>query len=151
MRQIENLGFTAGDVRHIVLTHLDIDHAGGIQDFPDATVHVFGAELDAAKSQNGWLDRRRYLPIQWGRDANWQRYTPEGERWFGFSCVRELVRMPPDILMVCRSPGTPSVIAGSRYATWKVGCFTPATPISSAMKWLSADIAAPRCCALTSG
>ncbi|HEY8360392.1 MAG TPA: MBL fold metallo-hydrolase, partial [Ramlibacter sp.] len=29
LRQIERLGFTAADVRHIVLTHLDFDHAGG--------------------------------------------------------------------------------------------------------------------------
>jgi glyoxylase-like metal-dependent hydrolase (beta-lactamase superfamily II) len=24
-------------VRHIVLTHLDFDHAGGLEDFPEAT------------------------------------------------------------------------------------------------------------------
>ncbi len=100
LRQIEDLGFTAGDVRHIVLTHLDFDHAGGIEDFPDATVHVFGAELDAARSQNGWLERQRYRPMQWDRNVNWQRYSPEGERWFGFSCVRELVGMSPEILLV---------------------------------------------------
>lgn len=100
LRQVEDLGFTAADIRHIVLTHLDFDHAGGIEDFPDATVHVFDAELDAARSQNGWLDRQRYRPSQWDRNVNWQRYTPEGERWFGFSCVRELVGMPPEILMV---------------------------------------------------
>ena len=34
LRQLEDLGFTAADVRHIVLTHLDFDHAGGIEDFP---------------------------------------------------------------------------------------------------------------------
>lgn len=28
IRQIEALGFEASDVRHIVLTHLDFDHAG---------------------------------------------------------------------------------------------------------------------------
>jgi glyoxylase-like metal-dependent hydrolase (beta-lactamase superfamily II) len=99
LRQIEDLGFTAADVRHIVLTHLDFDHAG-IEDFPDATVHVFGAELDVARSQYRWLDRQRYRPMQWDRNVNWQCYSPEGERWFGFSCVRELVGMTPEILMV---------------------------------------------------
>ncbi len=39
VRQIEALGFRAADVRHIVVTHLDVDHAGGIGDFPAATVH----------------------------------------------------------------------------------------------------------------
>jgi glyoxylase-like metal-dependent hydrolase (beta-lactamase superfamily II) len=100
LRQIEKLGFRAADVRHIVLTHLDFDHAGGIEDFPDATVHVFRAELDAARLQSSWLDRQRYRPMQWDRSVDWQLYTPEGERWFGFSCVRELVGMPPEILIV---------------------------------------------------
>ncbi len=50
LRQIEARGFAAADVRHIILTHLDFDHAGGIEDFPDATVHVLEAELGAASS-----------------------------------------------------------------------------------------------------
>jgi glyoxylase-like metal-dependent hydrolase (beta-lactamase superfamily II) len=100
LRQVEELGFSAADVRHIVLTHLDFDHAGGIEDFPDATVHVFGTELDAARSQSSWFDRQRYRPMQWDRDVDWQVYRPEGERWFGFSCVRELVGMAPEILIV---------------------------------------------------
>ncbi|MGL4831608.1 MAG: MBL fold metallo-hydrolase [Propionibacteriaceae bacterium] len=37
-RQIQQLGFDARDVRHIVLTHLDGDHAGGLADFPQATL-----------------------------------------------------------------------------------------------------------------
>jgi glyoxylase-like metal-dependent hydrolase (beta-lactamase superfamily II) len=100
LHQIRALGFTAADVRHIVVTHLDFDHAGGIADFPNAAVHVLARELDAAKSRNSWLDRQRYRPMQWDPNVNWQRYTPEGERWFGFSCVRELVGMPPEILIV---------------------------------------------------
>lgn len=31
VRQVERLGFL---VRHIVLTHLDLDHTGGLDDFP---------------------------------------------------------------------------------------------------------------------
>lgn len=100
LRQVEALGFTAADIRHIVLTHLDFDHAGGIEDFPEATVHVFGAEHDVAKAQESVLDRARYRPMQWSGRIDWQRYVPEGERWFGFSCVRELVGAPPEILIV---------------------------------------------------
>lgn len=98
--QLQGLGFTAADVRHIVLTHLDFDHAGGIEDFPEATVHVLGEELDAARSRRNHFDRSRYRPIQWRDHIDWQRYAPEGERWFGFSCVRELVGVPPEILLV---------------------------------------------------
>ncbi|MFP5407019.1 MAG: MBL fold metallo-hydrolase, partial [Gammaproteobacteria bacterium] len=32
-RQVERLGFKVSDVQHIVLTHLDFDHAGGLDDF----------------------------------------------------------------------------------------------------------------------
>ena len=48
LTQVEALGFAAADVRHIVATHLDPDHAGGLPDFPDAEVHVLAPELAAA-------------------------------------------------------------------------------------------------------
>lgn len=99
-RQVEARGFDAADVRHIVLTHLDFDHAGGIGDFPAATVHVLDTELDAAMARDGFLERGRYRPMQWGGPVNWQPYSSDGERWFGFTCVRNLVGLPPDILLV---------------------------------------------------
>ena len=34
IRQIEALGFGVGDVRHIIATHLDFDHAGGLDRAP---------------------------------------------------------------------------------------------------------------------
>ena len=83
-----------------MLTHLDFDHAGGIGDFPEATVHVLDAELDAATSRSNLLDRGRYRPMQWDGPVAWQPYTCDGERWFGFTCVRGLVGLPSDILLV---------------------------------------------------
>jgi glyoxylase-like metal-dependent hydrolase (beta-lactamase superfamily II) len=50
LHQVESRGFAARDVRHIVLTHLDFDHAGGLEDFPNATVHVLQAEIAAARA-----------------------------------------------------------------------------------------------------
>lgn len=64
VRQIEALGFSARDVRHIV-THLDFDHAGGLDDFPDASIHLMRAEVDDAARQDSWLDRQRFRPPQW--------------------------------------------------------------------------------------
>ncbi len=101
LRQIERLGFRGGDVRHIVLTHLDFDHAGGIEDFPDATVHVYGAELVAAMQRRGGLTGRgRYRPLQWDDDVRFRTYEPGGEAWFGFESVRHLEGLPPEIVMV---------------------------------------------------
>lgn len=107
LRQIQRLGFVAADVRHIILTHLDFDHAGGITDFPDATVHLLGAELDAARHRRSPLERARYRPLQWPPPASWQPYRPTGEPWFGFSAVRQLVGLPPEILLIPLPGHTP--------------------------------------------
>lgn len=34
--QLAALGTAAGEVRHVVLTHFDADHVGGLADFPAA-------------------------------------------------------------------------------------------------------------------
>jgi glyoxylase-like metal-dependent hydrolase (beta-lactamase superfamily II) len=101
VRQIQKLGLDPRDVRHIVLTHLDFDHAGGLDDFPWATVHLLAAEREAALKPKTWLDRQRYRPQQWGRWHRWNVYGSAGSaRWHGFECVRDLVGLPPEILMV---------------------------------------------------
>lgn len=98
--QIEQLGFSARDVRHIVLTHLDFDHAGGLEDFPEATVHVMQAEKDAVRDRHDFIARRRYRPHQWDEVRHWKHYTATGEPWFGFESVRDLDGLPPDILLI---------------------------------------------------
>ncbi|KAA5609703.1 MBL fold metallo-hydrolase [Rhodovastum atsumiense] len=101
LEQVAELGFHPGDVRHIVLTHLDFDHAGGIADFPHATVHVMAEEAAAARSRRGLLRRRRYRPAQFRAARSWREYAmPAGESWFGFASVRALTGLPPEILMV---------------------------------------------------
>jgi len=42
--QVQELGYQLSDVRHIVLTHLHLDHAGGLRDFPRAKVHIYREE-----------------------------------------------------------------------------------------------------------
>lgn len=101
VRQIRRLGFNPADVRHIVLTHLDFDHAGGLDDFPGARVHMLAQERDDAMAQRSWLDRQRFRPQQWSTREAWQTYeASQGERWFGFECVRDLQGLPPEILLV---------------------------------------------------
>lgn len=101
IRQIEALGFRASDVRHIVLTHLDFDHAGGLEDFPHATIHLMDREYQAATGpREGFVPRNRYRPRQFDEISNWRRYGVKGEPWFGFEAVRDLEGLPPEILMV---------------------------------------------------
>ena len=101
IRQIEALGFAASDVRHIVLTHLDFDHAGGLEDFPGATVHVMAKEFsEATGPRKGFVPRNRYRPAQFNEVHRWRHYGATGEPWFGFDAVRGLEGLPPELLLV---------------------------------------------------
>ena len=82
--QIRRLGHRPEDVTDIVLTHLDVDHAGGIADFPHARIHLHEAELAAASRL--W----RYRRIQWSHGPRWVTHSGDGEAWHGFSRVRPL-------------------------------------------------------------
>lgn len=99
-RQIRALGFQTSDVRHIILTHLDFDQAGGIDDFPHAQVHVMDAELKAAHEPQDFISRQRYSAAQLTSSSYWKTYYPEGEKWFGFETVRPIDGLPPEILLV---------------------------------------------------
>lgn len=101
IRQVERLGFAPNDVRHIVLSHLDFDHAGGLDDFPHAEVHLLADEVSSATAQRSILDRMRYRPQQWSTRASWRLYRPDqGQHWFGFERVRELEGVGPEIILV---------------------------------------------------
>jgi glyoxylase-like metal-dependent hydrolase (beta-lactamase superfamily II) len=120
VRQVERLGFQAADVRHVVPTHLDLDHAGGLSDFPHATVHIHAAEHAAAMARATFWERERYKPAHWAHHPSWSLYEARGEPWFGFPCVRALEGLPPEILLVpmfghTRGHCAVAVDAGSRW------------------------------------
>jgi glyoxylase-like metal-dependent hydrolase (beta-lactamase superfamily II) len=98
--QIERLGHRASDVRHIVLTHLDLDHAGGLADFPEATVHVYADELSAMRSPHGQAERARYRVPQFAHEPKFHPYRTSGEPWFGFEAVRELDGLGGSVALV---------------------------------------------------
>jgi glyoxylase-like metal-dependent hydrolase (beta-lactamase superfamily II) len=101
--QVRSLGFDPADVRHIVVTHLDFDHAGGLQDFPNATVHLSAREKAVADERRGgsFVGTRRYRPQQWDGVGDWRLYPlGGGEPWFGFEAVRDLNGLPPEILLI---------------------------------------------------
>ena len=100
IEQIRGLGLDPRDVRHIVQTHLDLDHVGGLSDFPDAIVHVHATEFEMAQRREGFKARKRYRPKMWEHHPRWRTYTERGEAWFGFESVRSLAGLPDDILMV---------------------------------------------------
>ncbi len=97
--QILALGFQAADVRHIVTTHLDLDHSGGLPDFPEAEVHLLGSELKAALHPS-LRDRSRYLAVHWAHRPRWVEHGAGGEQWFGFEGVRILPGSDAEILLI---------------------------------------------------
>ena len=98
--QVRALGLAPEDVRHIVVTHLDVDHAGGLADFPWAQVHVAEAEFQAAMRPETPFERHRYRPAHWAHGPAWARREPGGERWHGFEGVQPLLEAEPDLLLV---------------------------------------------------
>jgi glyoxylase-like metal-dependent hydrolase (beta-lactamase superfamily II) len=98
--QVSALGYDPRDVRHIVCTHLDLDHAGGLADFPEARVHVPAAESSAALARATLPERERYRPAHFAHGPRWAHYEERGEAWFGFPAARALEGLPPEILAV---------------------------------------------------
>jgi glyoxylase-like metal-dependent hydrolase (beta-lactamase superfamily II) len=99
-RQIVRLGFDPRDVRHIVLTHMDLDHAGGLVDFPDATVHVHERELRAATERSTYFERHRYVPAQWAHGPRWQTHAERGDTWRDLPAVARLPGLDADVGLV---------------------------------------------------
>jgi glyoxylase-like metal-dependent hydrolase (beta-lactamase superfamily II) len=97
--QIRELGFDPHDVRNIITTHLDLDHAGGLPDFPDADVHLLGRELQAAIKPS-WRDRPRYVAAHWAHGPRWVEHQGGGEQWYGFDGVRILPGSDAEILLI---------------------------------------------------
>lgn len=102
IRQVRRLGYRPEDVRHIVLTHLDLDHAGGLPDFPWANVHVHAREHAAAMRPTLPAERRgRYRPHHWAHGPDWRTYDEtSGDTWLGLPAVRQLDGLGPEILLV---------------------------------------------------
>lgn len=96
LAQVQRLGYAAADVTDIALTHLDLDHVGGMSDFPGARVHVFADELSAARTPT-LVERGRYLPAHWAHDPTWVEHDVPGDAWFGFSAVTALA---DDVLLI---------------------------------------------------
>ncbi|MBI1296089.1 MBL fold metallo-hydrolase [bacterium] len=61
--QLQKLGFTAQDIRAVVLTHLHTDHAGGLHHFPKNRILVSDLDYRMARGPLGKV--QGYLPQHW--------------------------------------------------------------------------------------
>ncbi|WP_445168858.1 MBL fold metallo-hydrolase [Mycolicibacterium sp. Dal123E01] len=120
VHQVQSLGFDRNDVRHIVLTHFDLDHIGGLADFPDADIHVTAAEARGAVHAPSLRERVRYRSQQWAHGPNLVEHTPDGEAWRGFAAAKELSDIAPGIVLISlpghtRGHACVAVDAGDRW------------------------------------
>ena len=132
VERIRGIGFDPTDVRHIACTHLDLDHAGGLPDFPGAEVHAFRPEHEAAVDPNCSTARAiRSLTSPTGRSG--RPHDVDGDDWFGFESVRVLPGVDPEVLLIPLS-ATARTHRRSPSATARAGCCTAATPTFTAMR-----------------
>ncbi len=79
--QLRNLGIGARDVKTVVLTHLHIDHDGGLAHFPYSRILANGDELARTAGIRGTI--QGYLPKRWPK---W--FDPEPLAWQSSPCGR---------------------------------------------------------------
>jgi N-acyl homoserine lactone hydrolase len=110
--QLAALGIAPRDVRHVALTHLHTDHAGGLAHLTNASAWVARQEFARASGFGGQL--QGYLPHRWPRwwQPNFIRFEQEA---FGpFENTMSLTKQG-DVLIVPTPGHTPhhvSVIVG---------------------------------------
>ena len=124
VNQVERLGFHRDDVRHIVITHFDGDHIGGISDFPEAQIHVTAAEALGGLRALSRREKFRFRAVQWAHGPKIVEHTPDGENWRGFAAAKELDEVSPGIVLISlpghtRGHACVAVDAGHR---WVLHC-----------------------------
>lgn len=97
--QVKKFGYTPEDVTDIIVTHMDVDHAGGIPDFKWAKIHVHERELAAARARNTLVTKQRYSALHVLDDSKWEPFHIGAESWHGFDRAQEL-GLGPDILAI---------------------------------------------------
>ncbi len=95
MRRIEALGLSPEKVQHVVLTHADPDHAGGLADFPKAQLHLSEEELRNVSSGH-W----RYVPAQFAHGPAWKTYGPSARLWFGLEARPLSLGFSSEVLLI---------------------------------------------------
>ena len=130
--QVAALGHRVEDVTDIVLTHLDLDHAGGLADFPHARIHVYGDGARRRAQARGCARRPATSPGQWAHGPHWVRHEVAGDDWFGFEAVTALhPSADDDVLLVPLHGHTRGHCGVAVAGPGRLAARTPATPTST--------------------
>lgn len=83
--RLEALGLSPSDITDIVLTHLHLDHAGAIEDFPNARIHVTADELTLASKPRWPLPTPGYDHRAYRHGPLWSVFALDHKPAHGFS------------------------------------------------------------------
>jgi N-acyl homoserine lactone hydrolase len=104
--QLALAGLAPEDVTHVIMTHTDIDHVGGIADFPQAPMVIGDAERA--------LDRPRYFdnrsPLSWPTDVRYEVIDRDTELFPGITVLTTPGHSPGHLSLLVRLPRTGAVL-----------------------------------------
>ncbi len=104
--QLGLMGLTPSDIDILVMTHTDIDHVGGLADFPHATLVIDQVERA--------LDQPRYFanrsPIEWPVDVTYQIIDQDTMLCPGVELIRAPGHAPGQLSLLVRLPQTGPVL-----------------------------------------
>jgi len=145
--RLRALGVALRDVKRVLLTHLHVDHDGGLTHFPDTHILVARGELQTAR---GWVGRMRgYLPNRWPSwfDPIALDLAPDS---FGPFAASSRLTMAGDVIAVATPGHTAdhlSVIVvdqGTMYVIAGDASYTEALMMTGLIDGVSADEASAR-------
>jgi N-acyl homoserine lactone hydrolase len=145
--QLRGMGVASREVRRVVLTHLHIDHDGGLAHFPESEILVSRQELQTAR---GWAGRvRGYLPNRWPRwfDPMPLDLTPDA---FGPFVASRRLTAAGDVIAVATPGHTASHLSvmvldeGIAYVLAGDASYTEALMLDGRIDGVSADDATAR-------
>jgi len=106
--QLRSRGIGARDVKTVILTHMHIDHDGGLAHFPHSRILVSGEELARTSGIGGAI--LGYLPSRWPKWFNPEPLAWRAERYGPFA-RSALLTEAGDVLAVPTPGHTPSHVS----------------------------------------
>jgi N-acyl homoserine lactone hydrolase len=106
--QLRGRGIGARDVKTVILTHMHIDHDGGLAHFPHSRILVSGEELARTAGIGGAI--LGYLPNRWPEWFNPEPLAWQAERYGPFARSAPLTKAG-DVLAVPTPGHTPSHVS----------------------------------------